>query len=382
MRRQYQDDWSAVIIVAVPKTEEGQVNNVICIENFFDFPKLGRMKKYFSSVPKIGSSPSPLTTEIVPPLVTEKDQPLATDDVPKQKENDRINLDEFKLESDPCLRNKIRSYPCNLQDSYSRAYWLKVIGDQTGGEIFVDKGFTNWKKKEKFDEHVGGVNSAHYQVWRKCQDLVHQPQHIDTAYNKHSEQSKVDYRIRLCATIDCIRFLLKQGLAFRGHDESEDSDNQGNFLELLEFLYNHNNEVEAAGLKNAPENLRLVSLAIQKDIVNAAAIEILNVIINDIGDECFSILVNESRDVSIKEQMAVVMRYVNFEGHVFESFLGLEHVTNTTAISLKEAIETLFLRHKLSIYKLRGQGYDGASNMRGEFKGLKTLKLKENPTAY
>ncbi|XP_057461111.1 uncharacterized protein LOC130751528 [Actinidia eriantha] len=199
---------------------------------------------------------------------------------------------------------------------------------------------------------------------------------------EHSEQSKVDYRIRLCATIDCIRFLLKQGLAFRGHDESEDSDNRGNFLELLEFLSNHNNEVGAVVLKNAPENLKLVSPAIQKDIVNAAAIEILNVIITDIGDECFSILVDESRDVSIKEQMAVVVRYVNSEGHVIESFLGLEHVTSTTAVSLKEAIETLLSRHKLSISKLRGQGYDGASNMRGEFKGLKTLILNENPTAY
>ena len=31
---------------------------------------------------------------------------------------------------------------------------------------------------------------------------------------------------------------------------------------------------------------------------------------------------------------------------------------------------------------MRGQGYDGASNMRGEFNGLKTLILKENPYAY
>ena len=167
------------------------------------------------------------------------------------------------------------------------------------------------------------------------------------------------------ATIDCIRFLLNQGLAFRGHDESENSDNQGNFLELLAFFSNHNNEVEAVVLKNAPENLRLVSPAIQKDIVNAAAIEILNAIINDIGDKYFSILINESRNASIKEQMAVVVRYVNAEGHVIESFLGLKHVTNATAISLKEAIETFFSRHKLSISKMRRQGYDGARNMWG-----------------
>ena len=31
---------------------------------------------------------------------------------------------------------------------------------------------------------------------------------------------------------------------------------------------------------------------------------------------------------------------------------------------------------------MRGQGYDGAGNMRGEFNGLKTLILKENEFAY
>ena len=45
---------------------------------------------------------------------------------------------------------------------------------------------------------------------------------------------------------------------------------------------------------------------------------------DEIGDECFSILFDESRDVSIKEQMAVALRYVNAKGHVIECFLGLE----------------------------------------------------------
>lgn len=46
------------------------------------------------------------------------------------------------------------------------------------------------------------------------------------------------------------------------------------------------------------------------------------------------------------------------------------------------ALEGLFLKHNLSLSKVRGQGYDGASNMRGEFNGLKTLILQENSSAY
>ncbi|XP_057496717.1 uncharacterized protein LOC130781532 [Actinidia eriantha] len=310
--------------------------------------------------------------EVVPPLVTEE--------VPKYKESndgDGVNQDEFEIEYDPGLRKKITSYPSKFLDNYRRAYWLKGPS-QPMLTKFPCSQIGN--KVRRFNR--AWVNSAHYQVWRKCRDLVNQAQHIDTAYNKHSDQSKLDYRIRLNATIDCIRFLLKQGLSFRGHDESNDSNNRGDFLELLEFLANHDKEVANVVLKNAPENLKLVAPSIQKDIVNAAATETLNCIMDEIGDECFSILVDESRDVSIKEQMAVALRYVNAKGHVIECFLGLEHVTSTTASSLKEAIESLFCRCKLSISKLRGQGYDGASNMRGEFKGLKTLILQENQNAY
>jgi len=39
-------------------------------------------------------------------------------------------------------------------------------------------------------------------------------------------------------------------------------------------------------------------------------------------------------------------------------------------------------RYGLSISKIRGQGYDGASNMRGQFHGLQRLVLNENPFAF
>ncbi|KAL5553288.1 hypothetical protein UlMin_040689 [Ulmus minor] len=135
-------------------------------------------------------------------------------------------------------------------------------------------------------------------------------------------------------------------------------------------------------LKNAPKNLRLTSPKIQKDIVNACAVETINVIIRDMRDAVFSILVDESRDVSIKEQMVVMFRYVNKKGYVIESFIGIEHVANTTAVSLKTAIDKLFSKHGLSRSRLRGQGYDGASNMSGEFNGLKTIIMKENECAF
>ena len=64
-----------------------------------------------------------------------------------------------------------------------------------------------------------------------------------------------------------------------------------------------------------------------------------------------------------------------------ERFLALQHVIDTTSESLKVSLLALLDKYNLSISKIRGQGYDGASNMRGEFNGLQRKILEENPYA-
>ena len=151
---------------------------------------------------------------------------------------------------------------------------------------------------------------------------------------------------------------------------------------LLWFLAKHNEEIDKAALENAPENHQMTSPDIQKEIANAVVVETINVIIKDIRDSLFAIIVDESCDMSTKEQLAISLCYVDKLGHVNECFLGNTHVNNTVVMTLKSAIEEVFNKHSLSISILRGQGYDGASNMRDELNGIKTLILKDNPSAY
>ncbi|XLT87452.1 hypothetical protein HN873_009205, partial [Arachis hypogaea] len=93
--------------------------------------------------------------------------------------------------------------------------------------------------------------------------------------------------------------------------------------------------------KNARGNLKLVAPKIQKDIVRAAASETTKVIIDDLGDDLFVVLVDEARDISVKEQMAVCLWYVNKEGIIIE----------TNVLSLKVALESLLAKHNLSLTK-------------------------------
>jgi hypothetical protein len=117
-------------------------------------------------------------------------------------------------------------------------------------------------------------------------------------------------------------------------------------------------------------NCQMLSPKIQKDLARCCAEEIIEVIMGGIGERQFSVLIDESRDISVKEQMVVMLRYVNNEGKVVERFLALKHVKDTTSDALKQTLFGLLDKYNLSITKLRGQGYDGASNIRGEFNGL------------
>ncbi|KAK1377581.1 Zinc finger MYM-type protein 1-like protein [Heracleum sosnowskyi] len=270
-----------------------------------------------------------------------------------------INLAD--LEADPGLRILISDYNVNDRDEVRRRYLLK--GNVRERDCFVRTGYSNWKERDIFGTHAGKPDSAHSHALKKCNALLNQKQHIATFFTKQSKKDQVEYRVRLESSVDSIRFLLRQGLPFCGHDESSYSSNQGNFLELLKFMGCLNKDIKYVTLQNALENGKLISPDIQKDIANAAAIETINVIIKDIGDSLFSVLVDESRDISMKEQMAVVVRYVDKRGCVIERFLGLEHVPSTTVIALKAAIDKIVSRYKLSITSLRGQGYDRESNM-------------------
>ena len=73
---------------------------------------------------------------------------------------------------------------------------------------------------------------------------------------------------------------------------------------------------------------------------------------------------------------------MNKKGQVVERLLGIKHVKLTTSEALKRAIVEVLSAHGLTIAKIRVQGYDGASNMIGEFNGVQKLIRDENPYAF
>lgn len=65
-------------------------------------------------------------------------------------------------------------------------------------------------------------------------------------------------------------FLARQNLAFHGHDESDDSTNRGNFLELIQLISKYDNNL-ASYLKENVKYSRYTSSAIQNEIIGVLA---------------------------------------------------------------------------------------------------------------
>ena len=142
------------------------------------------------------------------------------------------------------------------------------MGNRFGNDVFVQKGFRNWKNAtDKFSDHVGASGSVHNNARTSFFSFKDQRQSLTRKVSSGKQVMGATYRTRLTASVDVVRFLLGQGLAFRGNDESPSSLNRGNFLELLHWYSSRNLEVEKVVKDNVSGNHQLTSSLIQKEII-------------------------------------------------------------------------------------------------------------------
>jgi hypothetical protein len=236
------------------------------------------------------------------------------------------------------------------------------------------------EKNCAFLVHVGSdPSSEHNNSVKECHDLLNNPIHIDNVMENRKNMENERNRLRLRTSITAMKWLIFQSYAFRGHDETPPSKNRGKFVELIKLIVEFNPEIASVVLDNAPQCAKYTSPDIQKEILSILTLKVKKHIREEIGDAKFYIIEDETCDVLKREQMPIVIRFVDAEGVLRERFFYLIHVKNTKALTLKATINYALSIHGFDLQNLRGQGYDGASNMRGQLNGLQALFLKDCP---
>ncbi|XP_058733370.1 uncharacterized protein LOC131604978 [Vicia villosa] len=179
-----------------------------------------------------------------------------------------------------------------------------------GYEVFNKDGFKDLKHASKgFKDHIGSHNSKHNSCMKHYDDYNNQRQSVTSIFARATRELEELYKICLTCSLDCTRYLIAKGIAFRGHDESSTSLNKGNFREMVEWVKSNDEKVRDA-FDRGPKNCTMTSGDIQKELAMCCAHEVTKVIMEELGERQFSVLIDESRDISVKEQMAVMLRLV------------------------------------------------------------------------
>ena len=95
----------------------------------------------------------------------------------------------------------------------------------------------------------------------------------------------------------------------------------------------------------------------------------------------FSLMYDECTDVSSKQQLSMCVRWIDDSLNLHEGFLGFYELPNMARDTIASAIKDYLTNFKLPLSDLRGQTYDGVSNMLGKISGVAAQIKRVQPKA-
>ena len=231
---------------------------------------------------------------------------------------------------------------------------------------FTSVGFRNWNRaKETFLKHES--SSAHKAAIAKW---LQQKKPLLTQLSTQHAADQLKARNCLVSLLKCLRFLARQGIPLRGHEEEE-----GNYSQLRRLCRDFDSNLQA-WLERYHD---YSSPQIQNEMLNMMSHSIIRAICKDIIEvepaqpAMFSVIVDGTRDITGIEQESVCLRYVSVDLHPVEVFVGFYEASSTTGESLSLLMLDALQRLGLPLERLRGQTYDGAANMAGKYNGAQAI---------
>ena len=125
---------------------------------------------------------------------------------------------------------------------------------------------------------------------------------------------------------------------------------------ILDWIGKKSNKYTTADTEN--EMLMVMSLKVLRETVLKAH-----------KTSFYTVMVDETTGSSNTEQVVLVIRWVDEQLIVHKEFIGLYSAPSTDTDTLTSVIKDSLVQLDLSLNKIRGQCYNGASSMSGAKKG-------------
>jgi len=251
-------------------------------------------------------------------------------------------------------------------------------------ESFTINGFNKWSKASTcLPKHERSV--PHKEAMVKLAGFKHSSVEgsIATKIDKHHNTIVLKNISYLKDILETLLFCARQGIGIRGHNEQDHIllNNRENFLELL-HLRAKDNDIIKQYFIDKERSFRYVHPEFQNIFLSLMAKNVQQSLISNIKEAgIYSILVDETQDISRHEQVSICVRYVTESFEPNEVFLGFFKTHSTNAESLVALIKEVLKNNDLNIQNIRGQCYDGAASMRGSYTGVQARIKNENPHA-
>ena len=222
-----------------------------------------------------------------------------------------------------------------------------------------------------------------------------------TAQKIHDKQVLHNRHIMHCVA-DVVCFLATKGLAYRGPGNNEamynlDEDvNHGNFLDMIRVLANYdktlNSHLERIVQKSKAKKLKVdasesskrargnrntfLSKTTVEKVYNTTSRMIKDEILKEVklAGGKFGVMIDSTQDISVKDQVAVVIRYTLDEPK--ERLLSLVPAKGGTGEELFQLVKEELERYDIPLRNCIADATDGAANCSGIYNGFQA-KLKE-----
>ena len=188
---------------------------------------------------------------------------------------------------------------------------------------------------------------------------------------QHADE-QVKRREALLKQLSSLKYLVRQGTSIRGH-----KDDEGNLIEMLKCR-----SEDVPVLTDWLNHSSYKSHDIINELIQLMAHEVLQTLLHDVREaQWFSLIADETRDISGSEQLSVSLRWVDDTYTIHEDLVGLIEVEMTDAETLTSTLKDVLLHCNLQLSHCRGQAYDGASIMARHISGVSTKITREEPRA-
>ena len=259
----------------------------------------------------------------------------------------------------------------------------------SGETRFTVDGWTNWKKASYSDSGFSLHNTCDSHLnsmifWCEYNNIKNSGAgNVMQLQNDAYAMQVIENRHYVKTIAEVLLLTATQNLAQRGHREllNDIGKNPGNFKKLLTLVVRHDPALSARFLDGETVT-RYTCPTIQNEILATLADMVRRGIINDVKtSKYFTILLDESKDVSKKEQVSFVLRFFDNKC-VRECFVDFKPASSLDAESLSSLVLKTLSSYGLDVKAhLVGQGYDGAAVMSGIHKGVQKRVRDSAPYA-